>query len=78
MDKPIVIREWQFENWLDIQECGQLCIDNPNCNSFEYSARQQNCYLNNAAEPNNKKYQDYEFCSKIGNDVHFKSYLAYF
>ena len=48
--------------------CGDKCLDNTNCLSFEHSEKYQKCFLVTASEPEtDRKVADYIFCSKEGN-----------
>jgi len=46
------------------QACAELCTANDKCNSFECSATELRCNLNEEADPSQGKYKDYMFCTK--------------
>ena len=48
-----------------LDNCAKLCTDKPQCNSFEHASN--HCNLNKESNPNGPKYNDFIFCTKIGN-----------
>ena len=47
-----------------LEECGERCTRNLECNSFEHRARE--CNLNKELEPNSPTYRNFVFCSNNG------------
>ena len=55
-----------------LEECGERCIRNAECNSFEHRARE--CNLNKEMEPNAPTYRNFVFCSNNGKIRYKRSY----
>ena len=53
----------KFSNIEDTDKCGQLCLANSHCKSYEYSETEKKCNLNRASKPNRGVYKDYSFCA---------------
>ena len=49
-----------------IQKCADDCTARSDCNGFVHSEDQQSCKLVNEKQPTASKWQDFQFCSKIG------------
>ena len=47
-----------------ITDCSNMCNNEPNCCSFEYSRTDKKCNLNTGCIPTQNKYLDYRFCAK--------------
>merc|ERR1712083_191750 len=50
----------------DCNECARLCSDLDNCLSYECSATELKCNLNNVGNPTAGAWKDYAFCTKNG------------
>ena len=48
----------------DAKGCAELCNDNKDCCSYEYSPRKKRCNLNRDCKPTRKKFKDFNFCAK--------------
>ena len=49
-----------------ITDCSNMCNNEPNCCSFEYSRTDKKCNLNTDCIPTQNKYLDYHFCTIKG------------
>ena len=53
-----------------LEECGETCLQNFDCNSFEHDAGRRQCNLNIELEPNSPKpNENFVFCKNNGNHV---------
>ena len=50
----------------DTDECAELCLNNNQCRSYEYSVTEKWCNLNRELKPTEPVYGDYFFCSLKG------------
>ena len=48
----------------DFHRCGQACLKNSKCCSYEFSPTYKQCNLNKECLPTTKKFQDFLFCKK--------------
>ena len=58
-----------------LEECGERCLRNLECNSFEHQNLE--CNLNTEQEPNAPGYQNYVFCSNSGKILHKMMFCNY-
>ena len=49
----------------DFHRCGQACLKDSKCCSYEFSPTYKQCNLNKECLPTTKKFQDFLFCKKI-------------
>ena len=47
------------------EECAMKCNREKTCMSFEHSPTQMKCNLNKIAEPSQRPYKDFVFCTKM-------------
>ena len=48
----------------DFHRCGQACLKDSKCCSYEFSPTYKQCNLNKECLPTTKKFQDFLFCKK--------------
>ena len=59
-----------YEVNASLEECGERCLQNFDCNSFEHDAGRRQCNLNKELEPNSPKPNgNFVFCKNSGNHV---------
>lgn len=47
-----------------INECSEICSNEHDCCSFEFSPKNQECLLYSNCKPDNSQFGDYIFCQK--------------
>ena len=50
-----------------LEECGERCLQNLACNSYEHDAGKRQCNLYKELEPNAGRHGNFVFCKKSGN-----------
>ena len=50
-----------------LEECGERCLRNLECNSFEHRIRE--CELNTEPEPTAREFGNFVFCKNNGNKL---------
>ena len=52
-----------------LEECGERCLQNSECHSYEHDAEKRQCNLNKELEPNAGRNGNFVFCKNNGNHV---------
>ena len=52
-----------------LEECGERCLQNSECQSYEHDAGKRQCNLNKELEPNAGRHGNFVFCKHSGNHV---------
>ena len=50
-----------------LEECGERCLQNKDCNSYEHDEEKRKCNLSKELEPNAGRPGNFVFCKNSGN-----------